>query len=235
MYARNIEGRTLTFGVSGALLYNVLVMYDRETDSLWSHLTGSAIKGSLAGASLEVIPALHTSWDAWRAEHPDTLVLSKRRSPFGSYASDPYEGYYISGRTGIGLPLQTKPEALGAKEVVLGLLMGTETKAYPYAALRQKLLVNDVVASVPVLVVFNEADETAIAFDRRVGERTLSFEFEDRLLLRDRETGSLWHGLSGIAEQGPLQGTKLEPLPATRSFWFGWVNYFPRTGLFDME
>jgi hypothetical protein len=47
VYARTVNGRTLTFGVSGKLIRNSLVMYDRETHSLWTHLTGGAIDGPL--------------------------------------------------------------------------------------------------------------------------------------------------------------------------------------------
>ena len=45
MYARKVDNRTLTFGVSGLLVRNSLVMYDRETGSLWSHLSGKALDG----------------------------------------------------------------------------------------------------------------------------------------------------------------------------------------------
>ena len=47
MYAREIEGRELTFGVSGKLIMNALVLYDRQTDSLWSQFLG----GMTAAAS----------------------------------------------------------------------------------------------------------------------------------------------------------------------------------------
>ncbi|MBI3286672.1 MAG: DUF3179 domain-containing protein, partial [Chloroflexi bacterium] len=35
MYARRIGGEEYTFGVSGKLIMNTLVMYDRQTGSLW--------------------------------------------------------------------------------------------------------------------------------------------------------------------------------------------------------
>jgi hypothetical protein len=92
--------------VSGKLLYNTLVMFDRETESLWSQLYGGALDGPLAGQGLAVYPSLHTEWAAWQAQHPDTLVLSKRltcrqfgcgtyaANPRASYLVDPYAGYY---------------------------------------------------------------------------------------------------------------------------------------------
>ena len=75
VYAREIEGRELLFGVSGKLIMNALVMYDRETDSLWSQFLGVAVKGPLERTPLEPIGTTLTEWATWRELHPDTLVL----------------------------------------------------------------------------------------------------------------------------------------------------------------
>ena len=53
-------------------------MFDRETRTLWSHVTGKAVQGPLAGTRLNMLPAVHTTWALWRANHPDTIVLEKR-------------------------------------------------------------------------------------------------------------------------------------------------------------
>ncbi len=44
MYAREVDGypTPLTFGVSGKLIMNVLVMYNRQTQSLWNQILGQA-------------------------------------------------------------------------------------------------------------------------------------------------------------------------------------------------
>ena len=54
---------------------NALVMYDHQTDSLWSQFTGAAIIGSFAGTKLKILPALQTTWERWKELHPDTLVV----------------------------------------------------------------------------------------------------------------------------------------------------------------
>ena len=77
MYDREIEGQEYTFGVSGKLIMNVLVMYDRQTDSLWSQLLGEAVEGPLAGTKLTFIESLQTTWAEWKALHPNTLALQK--------------------------------------------------------------------------------------------------------------------------------------------------------------
>ena len=94
----------MTFGVSGKLIMNSLVMYDRETESLWSQFLGEAVEGPLSGSSLELLPAQLTSWSAWREQHPNTLYLKTGGIPF-----DPYLDYYYSHRSGvIGKPESTE-------------------------------------------------------------------------------------------------------------------------------
>lgn len=93
VYARRVDSRLLTLIVSGRLWRNSLVMQDEETGTYWSHVTGEAIEGPLKGKRLETIPAVQTTWKAWRAEHPNTEVLKKSAeitsSRYESYFSDP--------------------------------------------------------------------------------------------------------------------------------------------------
>jgi hypothetical protein len=62
VYARSVADATLTFQVSGMLWRNSLIMIDRETGTLWSHVTGAALKGSLAGTSLTKLASVQTAW-----------------------------------------------------------------------------------------------------------------------------------------------------------------------------
>ena len=66
-----IDNEEYTFGVSGKLIMNVLVMYDRQTDSLWSQLIGEAVDGPLKGTVLEFLPAWQTTWAEWKASGRD--------------------------------------------------------------------------------------------------------------------------------------------------------------------
>lgn len=75
-YDRRVGERLVSFGTSGMLWNSALVMYDRQTESLWSHFTGQAIAGELAGSRLEAIPHVDTFWFAWGVFRPDTSVVS---------------------------------------------------------------------------------------------------------------------------------------------------------------
>ena len=51
VFDRSVGGSVIEFGVSGKLRMNVLVMYDRATDSLWSQILREAITGPHKGTS----------------------------------------------------------------------------------------------------------------------------------------------------------------------------------------
>lgn len=74
-YDRVVDGRTLTFGVSGKLVQDNLVMYDRETDSLWRQSTGVAIDGPMEGTELSTLPAWVTTFDRLHEVRPEGQVL----------------------------------------------------------------------------------------------------------------------------------------------------------------
>ena len=117
MYSREVEDREFTFGVSGKLIRNVLVMYDRQTNSFWSQLLGESVEGEMIGAKLEFLPSWMTTWEEWKAMHPETVALDKGRR-VGK--RDTYDSYYVSPSAGvIGETLED--DRLQTKEFVIGL------------------------------------------------------------------------------------------------------------------
>ena len=218
----------LTFGVSGKLIMNALVMYDRETETLWSQFLGEAVEGPLLGERLTLVPSRLTTWGDWKAEHPDTLALDT-----GSRPHDPYSSYYISGRTGI-MPEANSDERLSIKDLVLGLVGENSQRAYAHADLDSAQVVNDVFEGAEIVVVRDDASRSVGVFGRRVGDRVLTFEQGDAPdEMTDAETGSTWSKLTGVAVVGELQGERLEDYPSFNAFWFGWSDYYPDTELWE--
>jgi hypothetical protein len=229
VYSRKVEGQDLTFGVSGKLIMNVLVMFDRETNTLWSQLLGEAVEGPLKGTKLEFVPAVHTKWAEWKEQHPDTLALVKGYP--GSYTS--YSRYYANNSAGV-LGETVIDNRLRTKQQVIGVAINGDAVAYPFFAMgREETLINDEVGGEPVLVVFDMEARSGIVFSRRTeaGE-ILTFSVEESLTLTDKETDSLWDGQTGTAIDGPLEGTQLERVKSTKSFWFGWKDFYPDTRVY---
>jgi hypothetical protein len=236
VYDRRIAGKELTFGVSGKLHANNLILYDHQTDSLWSPLVGSAVTGPLKGKQLKPLEYTFTRWETWRKLYPGSKVLTTGRSSFFGSLRDPYESYYRSTDTGI-LPTRLSDNRIYPKEFVLGIVIDGKARAYPFSALSRQPVVNDVFQTVPLLVAFEQESATVMAFTRRANGHILSFKRtqvteKKGLFLTDDATGSYWDGLTGRAVRGRLKGHKLEPLPVTSSFWFGWVDNYPKTEIF---
>ena len=218
--------------MSGKLIMNALVMYDHQTDTLWSQFLGKGVEGPLAGKALELKPLLHTTWEAWKAAHPQSLVLDKR----GRYQSDRYEGYYASSEPGV-IGERVADDRLHTKALVVGVNLAGNSKAYPIGSLAKQGVVNDEVGNVGVVVVFDRDSNTGVMYESRVGDHRLTFEtFGEekglRSMLRDRQTGTVWEAFTGVATDGPLAGTKLRRVPSHLSFWFAWTDWNPETELY---
>ena len=229
MYARDVKGKTLTFGVSGKLIRNSLVMYDRETGTLWSHLTGEALEGPLVGQHLQQVLSEQTTWGRWRSEHPKTLMLEVDPS---DVRFDPYQTYYGAPDAGV-VGRKRADNRLPVKEKVIGVRLGGEVKAYSFTALGRDRVVNDTVGGVPLVVVFDGLTFSGAVYRRDTGGKLLSFRpGPNSFSMLDEETRSTWDGLSGKATTGVDAGMELEQVPITYSFWFGWVDFYPNTQLY---
>ena len=95
-------------------------------------------------------------------------------------------------------------------------------------------MVNDTLGTLPVVAALETDTQTANAFSRIVDGKTLTFEtreMDGKPVLFDKETGTRWN-IEGAAEVGPLIGKTLTRLDNHLSQWYGWVAYFPDTGIY---
>lgn len=129
-------GQSLEFGVSGLLYNSNVLLYDRQTESLWSQVLAEAVTGPMKGRVLQTLPLTLTSWQAWRRAHPDTLVLSADTGHLRDYGRDPYREY--ARRNQLMFPVREQSRALPLKEMVTGLILNGEARAYPHAALQEQ-------------------------------------------------------------------------------------------------
>ena len=92
-----VDGRELTFGVSGKLRNSDMVMYDRQTESWWQQAIGTGIVGEMTGTELTLLPTWMESWQEFSTRNPDGLVMAQpafRRQ----YGRNPYVRYDSSRR-----------------------------------------------------------------------------------------------------------------------------------------
>jgi len=223
----------LEFGVSGKLINNALVMFDRDTRSLWSQFLSIGIAGEFEGRHLETVPLTLTTWERWSEIHPDTVALRKPNSN----SRDAYASYYGSRQAGV-IGEKVKDSRLPLKELVLGVGFDDGPKAFPHSQLRTARVVNDQVAGQDAVVFYETRSATALVFNRVVDGRTLTFrlaEEDGREWLIDEETGTRWMPFTGQAVDGPLAGKVLDRLHAVNVFWFAWTDFYPETEVFGIS
>jgi len=110
-----------------------------------------AVTGPLAGKKLKRLSATRTSWKAWGKKHPQTLVLSTNTGYSRNYSVDPYEGYYRS--LGIWFPVGGVRKDLSPKEMVLGIEIKGQSKAYPISQLKKSPgILKDQVGGSPIQI-----------------------------------------------------------------------------------
>jgi hypothetical protein len=246
-----MNGKTLTFGTSGKLYHSNLVMYDRQTNSFWPQVLGEAVVGPLTGTKLDFVATQILSWQDWRNEHPDGLVLSQKTGFARDYGVNPYGGYDSSG---FPFLFDGEPDdRLHPLARVLGIAAGGDLVAFPYLTLEDlavggRAAVNATVGGEPVVILWQAGTVSAVddqqipesrdvgavgGFGRRLGGHTLSFTATASGFV-DEQTGSLW-SISGRAVSGPLSGKVLPPVVAIDSFWFDWASFHPNTRIYGGE
>ena len=123
---------------------------------------------------------------------------------------------------------------LALREPVIELVVGRDMRAYPLQILIWHEIVNDRVGGVPVAVTFCPLCNTALAFDRRVRGRTLSFGTTGNLrnsdlVMYDRQTETWWQQFGGEALVGRYAGTRLRQLPARIVAWREFERRYPHS------
>jgi hypothetical protein len=133
VYLGDFNGKSHQFGVSGLLYNSDVLLYDRETETLWSQLLSKAVSGKLVKQTLNIISSSHTSWQEWYKKNPKTLVLSTETGLSRDYSRSPYGDYNQNSRT--YFPVAFKSKRYHPKERVLGITINGKQKAYPFTEL----------------------------------------------------------------------------------------------------
>ena len=246
VFDRRLDGEVLDFGTTGRLRLSDLVMYDRQTETWWQQLTGTGIVGEHAGRELVRLPAAIVSWRDFRAAFPNATVLSRETGYSRSYGSNPYAGY--DSTTQPFLLRRTPDPRLPAMERVLHVAAGEAERIYPFGAFTDEPVINDEVGGEPVVVMsrggtLSALDQpriadsrripSAAAYSRRLADRTLAFELRGGNIA-DTATGSVWN-LFGEAVDGPLAGSRLEPLSRGDHFAFAWLAFHPDADVYGVS
>jgi hypothetical protein len=183
----------------------------------WRLSTTAAIAGILV-AVLGIIDTGAKAPEEWSAEWPRTTFAK---------ASVHLEDIISGGPPKDGIPAIDAPsfrsisetQDVTGREPVISLSIGSEARAYPLRILIWHEIVNDEVGGVPVLVTWCPLCNSAVVFERRLEDKTLSFGTTGKLrhsdlVMYDRQTESWWQQFLGEAIVGELTGKQLRLIPS---------------------
>ncbi|WP_254862327.1 DUF3179 domain-containing (seleno)protein [Halovivax gelatinilyticus] len=230
VYDRRVGGRTLSFGVSGKLADDDLVMYDRETESEWKQSAGRAIGGPLAGTQLDILPATTTTIARFREGYPDGVILQPvpdaESEAAGSgdepepveYGERPYAEYLSS--DGFGLAAHRGDDGrswerddVDPTSVVLGVERDGEAVGVTLPTVADAGGTLEIsVGSTDVLIVYADGLH---AYDHPGGEAALD-DSNGQLVV----DGTTYDPVTGESDDG----RSLERIPARRLFAFTWQD-----------
>ncbi len=142
-----------------------------------------------------------------------------------------------------GIPALTNPSFVGADAVtylsdddlVLGLVINGEVKAYPHNIGWWHEIVNDRIGGQAVSVTFCPLTGTGLAFNAE--DENGQFElgvsgllYNNNLIMYDRRDNStLYPQLLFTGIEGPRLGERLEQIPVTETTWATWKTLYPDT------
>ncbi len=238
-FDRRVGERLLDFGTSGLLYQSNLVLYDRQTESLWVQFSNQAVAGALTGTMLETFPMRVVAWADFRDAQPQSLVLSQETGFNRTYGRNPYPGY-DDVNTSPFLFDGENDERLLAKTRIVGISLNDDDVAIVRDQLVEQGVMHLEIGGESIVVLAktgttSAVDSSSISESRDVGAAAAYKPFADGQELSfsadggnfvDAETSTTWNIL-GEAVDGPLAGTQLEPVDSDDSFWFAWGAFRP--------
>ena len=239
-YDRRVGDRILDFGTSGELFNSSLLMYDRQTESLWSHYTGTAVAGHLTGAELDLIPVQTVSFDRFLSTHPQGHVLSLDTGHSRRYGQNPYEFYDSNSRPFLfGGPFDDRLEPM---ERVLALRAGDEGAVIPLGVLAERRVVPFSFAGRELVALYESGTASALdtgviaegrdvgatgVFVRSLGGQPLDLSVSADGGFVDAATGSVYDILGRASDSSGTGTPALEPVEHLDTFWFAAAAFYP--------
>ncbi|MFM9946208.1 MAG: DUF3179 domain-containing protein [Bacteroidia bacterium] len=240
---RDGQESILNFGISGLLMHNDMIMYDKQTNTWWEQLMGEAIVGELAGTELKMMRALLISVKDYFDRYPEGKILTplnvsltnkKSHRPFYHLNHDNKTldtTYY--------LPEKVDPR-LPPLERVLDIHVEEHTMIYPFSKISEKEVINEVFDNMHFVIFYHGEmvsvlDEDKLSKSRHVGSATafrstldgVNYKFKKKgSYFEDEQTGSTWD-ITGFCREGVLKGKQLMILPHSNHFAFAYLAFFP--------
>lgn len=168
VFDRALDNVVLEFGVSGLLYNSDVLLFDRQTESLWTQLGRKSISGKHVGRQLDWLASEQMTWAAAKTNFPSAQVLSLETGYQKNYESEAYVEYKNSPRN--SFPVKFSRDELERKAWVLGIEINGTAKAYPIEALIRAMRFQDEIGQIRLSVIYDPETRHASATNRDTGE-----------------------------------------------------------------
>ncbi len=237
-FARTVGAEVLDFGTSGALYQANLVMYDRQSESLWTQFDGRAVVGTRVGDELEVLPTSMVSWADYVRAHPEGSVLARDVDDPKPYGTNPYAAYDQRTSTVDGFFVGEVDETLPPYARVVGIEIDGRAVAVPTGALAEVGVATTELGDISLVFWYRSGTSSALnaprvadgedvgatgVFVAEVDGEAAVFTPNDVGFV-DSVTGTTWNVL-GVGVDGPRSGDRLRQIAHVDTFWFSWATF----------
>ena len=237
---RLIGGTTLEYGVSGLLYRNNLVMYDRNTGSVWSQMQMRSVGGEFSGTDINHVQLIETSWADWKAMYPDSEVLTTDTGFGRNYNIFVYGEGYTTNNNDILFPIRNEDDRLERKNRVHTLLPSganeeSEVQSYAFKDFGPETTIHeDTFSGNNYLIVGNNELSLMNSFRLETEfEQNLEFtplDLSELPALMTDQHGNYWDAF-GYALEGPDKGKQLTASRSFSGFWFAFADFYPNVNL----
>jgi hypothetical protein len=217
-----------TFGVSGLLYNSNLMLYDRETQTIWSQLLETGVNGPRIRDQPESKRMFETTFETLQAMFPNAMVMTRDTGHIRGYDDYPYGSYKTDTR--LLFRVGRQDNRLHPKQRVIGIHEGNDTsKTYQLGAFGSTTqVINDQFEGHSIVVVGNSSQSFAAIYSRELPDGTiLNFTAitDDLPNVMQDDEGNVWD-IFGRAVSGPRVGVHLAPTRSFVAMWFAWVSHF---------
>ena len=228
LYETHKDGIAYQLGTSGFLYRSNKLMYDKETQSLWSTLEGKPVIGPLVnkGIVLDYQSVVTTTWGQWKSRHPQTKVLSLETGHSRDYREGiAYQEYFATDDLMFQVP--ETDARLKNKDVILAIRIPELTEKS--MAISSQYLRSHIVYSNEL-----EGVQFTVFTDKSGAHRVYNTR---GLIFKEYDGASTATDLNGIRwklEENQLVSPgkeELDRLHSYNAFWFGFRAAFPDTTL----
>jgi len=237
-FDRTVGPDVLDFGTSGSLYQANLVMYDRQSESLWTQFDGRAVIGTRIGDELDVFPTSMVAWAEYVGAHPNGSVLARDADDPKPYGTNPYAAYDQRTTTVDGFFVGDVDATLPPYARVVGVEIDGRAVAVPTGALADVGVAVAELADTSLVFWYRAGTSSALnaprvadgddvgatgVFVAEVDGEPAAFTPDDVGFV-DSVTGTTWNVL-GVGVDGPRAGDRLRQIAHVDTFWFSWATF----------